>query len=112
MPEKTDPMLNQHKALNRTFTRLREVQRDAHERIVTRPAAPMTMDPDKPFDEGKGQDKGDQRREFLRTLHEPPLRRAMMDQVAAEQPKMPKGLFPRKLIDFYLDGIKEFGLFG
>ncbi len=113
MAKHEDPMLNQHVALNRVYTRMREVQREAHERIVTRPAAPLvTGDPDKVFDEGAGLPKEERGREFLKTLHDPRLRAARLDQVVAQYPKMPKGLIPREIVDFYIDGIKEFGLFG
>ncbi len=113
MAKREDPMLNQHVALNRTFRRLKDVQEKAHERIVTRPAAPLvTGDPDVVFDEGAGLPKEERGREFLKTLHDPRLRAARLDQVVAEHPKMPKGLIPRAIVDFYLDGIKEFGLFG
>ena len=104
-------MLEQHRALNRTFTRMKEQQRQLHARLVTRPAAPLTADPDKVFDDGPGLPKDERRREFFAVLHDVRRRQALYDQEIARFPKMPKHLLPKELVDFYLDGIKEFGLF-
>lgn len=110
---KLDPMLNQHEALNATYKRLREMQGEIHDSIVTRPAVPLDTsdDPDKIFDTGSGLPKEERRREFLKTLHDPLLRRARLDQTLAKYPKMPKHMIPKEIVDYYIDGIKEFGLF-
>lgn len=106
-------MLNQHEALNATYKRLRNMQADVHANIVTRPAVPLDTsdDPDKIFDTGGGLPKEERQREFHKTLHDPLLRRARLDQTYAKFPKMPKHMIPREIVDYYLDGIKEFGLF-
>ena len=54
MASSPDPMLERHRALNNAFSRVKQIQREAEARIVTRPAAPLTTDPDKVFDDGPG----------------------------------------------------------
>lgn len=102
-------MLQQQIAVNRTFTRMKEMQRRLHDRIVTRPAAPLSNDPDKVFDEGPGLPKDERRREFLAVLHDKNRRQAKIDQSIARFPKMPKSLIPKEIVDYFLDGVKEFG---
>lgn len=110
---KVDPMLNQHEALNATYKRLRQMQSEVEDSIVTRPAVPLDMsdDPDKIFDTSGGLPKEERQREFHKTLHDPLLRRARLDQTVSKYPKMPKHMIPREIVEYYLAGIKEFGLF-
>ena len=106
---KTDPMLERHKALNKAFVRVRGMQRDATARIVTRPAAPLTTDPDKVFDEGPGLTPDERRQKYFSVRNDPMRVQAMIEQEIARYPKMPKHLLPRSVIDYFLQGEKEFG---
>lgn len=109
MANNQDPMLERHKALNKAFVRVKRIQREAEARIVTRPAAPLTTDPDKVFDDGPGLTP-DERRQHYFSVRDDPLRvEAMIAQEIDRYPKMPKHLIPRSLVNFFLDGEKEFG---
>ena len=109
MVKKTDPMLERHRALNSAFTQVKRIQREAEARIVTRPAAPLTTDPDKVFDDGPGLTPDERRRNYLSVRDDPLRVEAMIAQEIDRYPKMPKHLIPRSLVDFFLDGEKEFG---
>ena len=102
-------MLSKHKALNTAFGRVRKIQRDAEARIVTRPAAPLTTDPDKVFDEGPGLTPDERRQKYFSVRDDPLRVQAMIEQEIARYPKMPKHLLPRSVVDFFLQGEKRFG---
>ena len=102
-------MLERHKALNTAYGRVRKIQRDAESRIVTRPAAPLTTDPDKVFDEGPGLTPDERRQKYFSIRDDPMRVQAMIEQEIARYPKLPKHLLPRSVVDYFLQGEKEFG---
>ena len=108
MVKKTDPMLERHRALNSAFSQVKRIQREAEARIVTRPAAPLTTDPDKVFDEGPGLTPDERRQKYFSVRDDPLRVQAMIEQEIARYPKMPKHLLPRTVVDFFLQGEKEF----
>ena len=103
-----DPMQSIHKAMNAGLKRAVEMQHEIEESLVTRPAFPESDDPDE-FMALKQKPKAVRREEYLRVRNDPLLIMAMVDEQAARFPLPKHKPIPRNVVQYFLDGEREFG---
>lgn len=104
----SDPIKDMHRTMNSGLARAVEMHRDLKDKLVTAPAFPISDKPDE-LVATKPRPRADRERDYLTTRHSPHLIAAMAAEQSARW-KLPKHKpYPRSVVQFFLDGEREFG---
>ena len=105
----SDPISNVHNAMNSGMERAMGMTRRVKDRVVTKPAVRLSTKQGEFLATGK-QPKEARQREYLTTRHDPRLIAEKTAEQAARFDLPAHKPFPRNVVQYFLDGEREFGV--